>query len=175
MATQLLAWTGHAPLVAERRRTRGVGEAIRWSRLPFCRTPRSAASSVRMDNRTIFGILRGPMHELAIAQSALQQVLREAERAGACRVTRIVLRIGALSGVETDSLRFAFDALLPASVAAAGASIDLELVPALARCRDCSHEFEPATGTLFECPRCRAFGAELRSGRELDLVRIDCS
>ncbi len=114
------------------------------------------------------------MHELAIAQSALQQVLREAERAGARRVSRIVLRIGALSGVETESLRFAFDALLPAS-AAAGAQLELESVPALARCRACGHEFAPATGTLFECPRCRAFGAELRQGRELDLVRIDCN
>lgn len=114
------------------------------------------------------------MHELAIAQSALQQVLREAERAGAGQVSRIVLRVGALSGVETDALRFAFDALLPASPAA-GAQLEIELVPALARCRDCGHDFAPASDTLFECPRCRAFGAELRSGRELDLVRIDCA
>ncbi len=114
------------------------------------------------------------MHELAIAQSALQQVLREAERAGARRVTRIALRIGALAGVEIDSLRFAFDAHLPASPAA-GAAIEFELVPALARCRDCGHEFAPAVDTLFECPRCRTFGAELRHGRELDLVRIDCN
>jgi hydrogenase nickel incorporation protein HypA/HybF len=114
------------------------------------------------------------MHELAIAQSALQQVLREAERAGARRVTRIVLRIGSLSGVETEALRFAFDALLPTSPAAA-ATVVLETVPALAGCRECGHEFAPAVDTLFECPRCHAFAAELRHGRELDLVRIDCN
>ncbi len=131
-------------------------------------------SSVRLDNRVVFGILPGPMHELAIAQSALQQVLREAERAGASRVTRIVLRIGALSGVETEALRCAFDALLPTSPAA-GARLELQAVAALARCRGCGHDFEPVTGTLFECPRCRAFGAELRQGREMDLVSIDCT
>ena len=115
------------------------------------------------------------MHELAIAQSALQLVLREAERAGARRIERIVLRIGALSGVETEALRFAFATLLPTTPAASAAALDIETVAALARCRDCGHEFAPATGTLFECPRCRAFGAELRHGREMDLVRIDCT
>ena len=131
-------------------------------------------SPVWLDNEPDFRILPPPMHELAIAQSALQQVLREAERAGASRVTRIVLRIGALSGVETEALRFAFDALLPATTAA-GALVEIEPVAALARCRDCGHEFAPDTGALFECPRCRAYGAALRQGREMDLVRFECT
>ena len=114
------------------------------------------------------------MHELGIAQAALKHVLAQAERAGAQHVDCIVLRIGELSGVDPESLRFAFEAILPTS-AAAGARLELESIPALARCRSCNHEFTPARESLFECPLCRAFGAEVLHGRELDLVRIDCT
>lgn len=114
------------------------------------------------------------MHELGIAQAALQHVLAQAQGAGAQRVDTILLRIGALSGVDPEALRFAFEAILPTS-AAAGARLELETVPALARCRSCGLDYAPGSAALFECPHCRAFGAELLQGRELDLVRIDCT
>lgn len=112
------------------------------------------------------------MHELGIAQAALKHVLTQAERAGAKRVDCIVLRLGALAGVDPEALRFAFDAILPSS-AAAGARVELEPVAAVAKCRNCGHNYTPETETLFECPHCHGFGAELVQGRELDLVRID--
>ena len=112
------------------------------------------------------------MHELGIAQAALQHVLAQAERAGAARVGRIVLRIGELSGVDPDSLRFAFEAILPTS-AAADAQLEIEAITAVARCRSCNLEYSPGPTALFECPHCRALGADILHGRELDLVRID--
>ena len=63
------------------------------------------------------------MHELSIMQSALNQALREARRAGAARVHQIRLRIGVLSGVVPDALQFAFEALTPGT-AAEGAAAD---------------------------------------------------
>ena len=114
------------------------------------------------------------MHELGIAQAALKHVLAQAERAGAKRVDCIVLRIGPFSGVDPEALRFAFEAILPTS-AAAGARLVFESAPALARCRSYGHEYSPAAESLFECPHCHAYGAELLQGRELDLVRLDCT
>ncbi len=114
------------------------------------------------------------MHELAIAQSALKHVLLEAARARAARVDRIVLRIGPLSGVDPEALRFAFAALLP-TTAAAGATVELETPPAAAHCPACGHHFAPTAAALLECPQCHALGASLVGGRELDLVSIDCS
>jgi hypothetical protein len=52
---------------------------------------------------------KSPMHELGIMSSAMESVLQQAHARGAQRVHRIVLRIGALAGVEPESLRFAFD------------------------------------------------------------------
>ncbi len=114
------------------------------------------------------------MHELGIAQAALNHVLTQAKRTGAQSIDTIVLRIGALSGVDPEALRFAFEAILPTS-AAAGARVELESVAAVAKCRSCGHDYSPENETLFECPHCHSFGAELLQGRELDLVRIDCT
>jgi hydrogenase nickel incorporation protein HypA/HybF len=115
-----------------------------------------------------------PMHELGIAEAALRQVAAQAREAGATHVHRIVLRIGTLSGVDPDALRFAMEVVLPESPAA-GATFEIEIVPARARCQSCASEFVPADGFLFECPHCHALGATILQGKELDLVSLEIS
>jgi hydrogenase nickel incorporation protein HypA/HybF len=65
------------------------------------------------------------MHEAGLMQSALELAGGHARRAGAVAIRRVVLRVGALSGVEPDALRFAFEALAPGTPAA-GATLELE-------------------------------------------------
>ncbi len=114
------------------------------------------------------------MHEVGIAQAALDQALEQAQRAGAVRIHRIVLRVGTLSGVEPTALEFAMQTLLPGSIAD-GAGLEIEPVPALARCRSCSHEYSPSDGLLFECPHCGALASTVLRGRELELARLEIS
>ena len=52
------------------------------------------------------------MHEMGIANCILNTVHKEAALRPGMRVTRVGLRLGALSGVDTESLRFCFDALV---------------------------------------------------------------
>jgi hydrogenase nickel incorporation protein HypA/HybF len=112
------------------------------------------------------------MHEAGIMQSALDAIRRQAVAHGATRVSKIVLRIGALAGVDADALRFAYEALAPGGVAD-GAALEIESVPARAFCADCRSEFAAGPGFIFECPRCRAFSGDIRAGRELDIVRLE--
>lgn len=106
-------------------------------------------------------------------ESALQIVLRHAAEQHAQQVTRIVLRIGALAGVEPQALRFAFDAVTHATIAD-GATLDIESVAAAVYCPACTREFEAAAGSfIFECPVCGALCGEVRRGRELELSRIE--
>jgi hydrogenase nickel incorporation protein HypA/HybF len=65
------------------------------------------------------------MHEAGLMQSALDLAADHARRAGAGNIRRVVLRVGALSGVEPDALRFAFEAMAPGTPAA-GAVLELE-------------------------------------------------
>ena len=48
------------------------------------------------------------MHELSICQALLDQVENVARDHGARRVSRVALRIGALSGIEPELLEHAF-------------------------------------------------------------------
>ena len=111
------------------------------------------------------------MHELAIMDSALNLALDQAEKAGANRVNLIRLRIGALSGVVPDALRFAFDTLIPGTIAE-GAKLDIEAVPARFWCPDCSSEFESAD-FFSDCPVCRRPSGDLRAGREMLLTSME--
>ncbi len=105
-------------------------------------------------------------------ESALAAVSQQVVANDATQVTRIVLRVGRLSGVDVDALRFAFDALSPGTPAA-DAVLEIQSVPARAHCAQCDAEFAADAGFILTCPRCRAFSSDIRAGRELDIVRLD--
>jgi hydrogenase nickel incorporation protein HypA/HybF len=112
------------------------------------------------------------MHELGIAESALRLALAKARDERATRVTRIEIRVGALSGVDQEALRFAFTAILPGTPAE-GAELQIDPVPAVAHCPDCRQDFTVQENFFLECPKCGRANATIRQGRELDLVRLE--
>jgi hydrogenase nickel incorporation protein HypA/HybF len=112
------------------------------------------------------------MHEVGIMESALEAIRHQAVKHGATRVSRIVLRIGALAGVDPDALRFAYEALAPSSIAA-GAELEIESVPARARCAACGTEFGVDRGFIFRCPQCGEYSGDIRAGRELGIARLE--
>jgi len=114
------------------------------------------------------------MHEAGIMESTLALAAAKARDQGATRIHRIVLRIGALSGVEPEALRFAFDAMAK-QTPAAGAVLDIETVPACGRCEECYLEFEVTSGFIFTCPKCGRISGDLNQGRELELARLEIS
>lgn len=103
-------------------------------------------------------------------QSVLEEAGRQAGARGCTVIHLIRLRVGALSGVVPEALEFAFEALKTGTPAAAG-RLEIERVPARARCRVCAQEFEledPAQ----PCPACAAWDTVLVQGRELELARL---
>jgi hydrogenase nickel incorporation protein HypA/HybF len=114
------------------------------------------------------------MHEVGIMESALALVAEQARERRASRVERVVLRIGTLSGVEMEALRFAFDVVSRGTVAE-GATLEVEAVSAASYCPACRREFEIAAGFIFVCPSCGELCGEVRRGRELELSRIELS
>ena len=52
------------------------------------------------------------MHEMGIASSILDAVRKEAALRPGMRVAKVGVRLGELGGVDTESLRFCFDALV---------------------------------------------------------------
>ena len=113
------------------------------------------------------------MHELSIMTEALRMATDTAQSAGASRVRKLRLRIGSLSGVVPDALRFAFDVVCHGTMAE-GATLEIEAVPAACWCATCQAEFE-CVDFFNECPRCHDVSGELRRGRELDIAAVETS
>ena len=110
------------------------------------------------------------MHEFSLMKNLLDVVARTAEREGGGPVRTIHLRIGELSGVNESSLRFAFDVLSKGTVAEDG-TLEYEIVPLAARCRNCGEEFKPRD-LVFFCPSCGGAEIEVETGREMEVDYI---
>ncbi len=111
------------------------------------------------------------MHELSIAQSIADAAREHAARNGARRVLRIGVRVGEISGVAADALRFCFEMTVK-HTDLDGAVLDLEPVPVGYRCASCAHEFHPVE-FLGECPACGTSGASMVAGDELGMSFLE--
>jgi hydrogenase nickel incorporation protein HypA/HybF len=107
------------------------------------------------------------MHEVALAASLVDLAVEEARAAGATRVTRLTLEIGALSHVDPQALRFAFDAAT-AGTLVAGADLAIEEPPGTAWCMDCSKAVEIARRGD-PCPVCAGSMLLVQGGEEMRL------
>jgi hydrogenase nickel incorporation protein HypA/HybF len=105
------------------------------------------------------------MHELALTQSIVEMVLDRAQDEGMQIVTRVVLEVGTAAGVDSEALRFCFDAVTR-DTPAQGADLAIDAISLRAVCRSCGEEFEPDS-LIADCPRCHAFAPKFISGQEL--------
>ena len=112
------------------------------------------------------------MHELSIVEAVIEQVRKEVDRSGATgAVIRIELSIGRLSGVNPDSIRFAFEMLSP-ETALAGAELVIAEPKAICSCRACGAQTEIDDLTA-ACPKCSSAEVSITGGRELLLESIE--
>ncbi len=108
------------------------------------------------------------MHELSLMTNLLDSAVAAG---GGAPIHALRVRVGPLSGVVVDSLRFAFEALSPGTVAE-GARLDIEETALSFHCLKCAADYETPLGS-YECPACGAADGELRGGHELELVSIE--
>jgi hydrogenase nickel incorporation protein HypA/HybF len=111
------------------------------------------------------------MHEMSVAQNVIDIVRQHVPPADEPRVSAVRVRLGGLSGVVADSLEFCFGAMV-AGTLLAHACLEIEHVPTVCECRDCSTRFEPESW-LFRCPSCASGRVRLVSGRDLQVVHVE--
>lgn len=114
------------------------------------------------------------MHELSIACSILEIV--EEEIKSRCngslrgRVPSLTVRIGSLSGVNSEALSFAWDVARERGPFPE-ADLQIERVEAEAVCLECGVTFCLEDGTI-DCPQCGPAPFDLKGGRELEVRQI---
>jgi hydrogenase nickel incorporation protein HypA/HybF len=111
------------------------------------------------------------MHELSIASAIIETLNNEMQSRGLSSIKRVGLRIGALSNVDSEALRFGFETSI-VGTPLAGCELEIECLPIKAICRKCGLSFE-ANDFIFICPNCESGDNEVTQGQELDIAYLE--
>lgn len=110
------------------------------------------------------------MHELSIALSMIEQVERQAS-AQSGGVQSIQVKIGALSGVDVEALRFAWE-IARAGTPLAETQLKIEFVPLQVRCPRCGVTRVTEIYSI-ACQDCPDAEQEIVAGKELELISLE--
>jgi hydrogenase nickel incorporation protein HypA/HybF len=108
------------------------------------------------------------MHELSVASAVLNTAVKHADGR---RVKHVCVQAGALRQVVPESLRFYWQ-IVARDTDCEGATLDLQEIEALLRCRGCAREWSPDL-PVFRCPKCGGSDVEIAAGEELSVDYIE--
>ncbi|MGI9205665.1 MAG: hydrogenase maturation nickel metallochaperone HypA [Woeseiaceae bacterium] len=111
------------------------------------------------------------MHELSICYAMLDEVDRIASENQASGVSSITVRIGPLSGVESELLQRAYP-LAAAGTIAEPARLVIEQADIVVKCSICGAESKVLPNRLL-CGSCGDFRTHVVSGDEMILQRVE--
>ncbi len=111
------------------------------------------------------------MHEYSIVQALLTQCEEIAQENEAESVTRIVVKIGRLSGVEPHLLEIAFNTFKEKTVCE-GAEFVMNVQPLVIECRHCGAVTE-LKEIYYKCPECDSLEVRVIDGEEMFLMSLE--
>jgi len=110
------------------------------------------------------------MHELSIAENMLEIIESYRTERGFTRCNSLTVRIGLLSAVDEQALRFAFEALAEGGPHE-GVVLEVEKTYPQACC-SCGCSFQ-VNDLFYSCPQCGSPRAELTGGDDLYIVQME--
>lgn len=111
------------------------------------------------------------MHEMSLAEGVVQ-IVEDTARANDAQAVRAVwLELGALSHVELEALRFAFDVVKRGTVAG-DARLEVIKTPGRAWCMPCGESVGLAQ-LGDPCPRCGSHQLQVTQGDEMRVKEIE--
>ncbi len=114
------------------------------------------------------------MHEASIAEALINTAEEEVRNSGSrkgAKIRNITIKVGPLSGVSVDALRFAFE-MLKKGTRLEQAELRVEQTHATCICRDCGKK-SIAKDLLQGCPLCHGYDIRLEGGDELLIESIE--
>jgi hydrogenase nickel incorporation protein HypA/HybF len=111
------------------------------------------------------------MHEMALCESVIEIIEREAQRQRFSAVRAVWLEIGVLSHAEPDAMRFCFDAVSRGTLAAA-ARFEIIAVPGEAWCLACARTV-PLAQRDQPCTHCGGHQLQVTAGDELRVKELE--
>lgn len=111
------------------------------------------------------------MHEMALCMDMIRLIEDQACRRAFRRVRRVRLEVGALAGIEVESLRFGF-AAAARDTPAENAVLEIDQPPGRACCLDCNAVMEVRSREE-PCPCCGSWRLRVRGGVELRVLELE--
>jgi len=115
------------------------------------------------------------MHEVGIASAILEAGHEETARRPGARLVGIGIRVGVLSGVHVEALRFAFECIT-AETDDEKVVLTTEKCPRVNCCESCGRESSSPAASPFTdapCPHCNSTQTRFVSGDQLDIAYIE--
>jgi len=111
------------------------------------------------------------MHEYSIVQALLEQCENLAKEHHAQKITKVVTKIGKLSGVEPHLLEVAFETFKEKTVCD-GAEFVMNLQDLILHCNDCKRESEQHE-IRYQCKYCHGTNVSVVDGEEMYLMSLE--
>jgi hydrogenase nickel incorporation protein HypA/HybF len=108
---------------------------------------------------------------MSLMEGVLELIEDSARAEGFQQVKKVVLRIGRLSGVEPEAMKFCFDAIMTGTPAE-GAELEIIDVPGAGFCPDCERTVELET-RFDPCPHCGRVQLPVTAGTEMRVEALD--
>ena len=111
------------------------------------------------------------MHEYSIVQALLNQCEEHASKHNASKITKVVTKIGVLSGVEPDLLQTAFDTFKEGTICN-GCEFVMNIQKVVLYCNDCKSDIE-IDDLVMACPKCGGLNTNMVDGEDMYLMSLE--
>lgn len=111
------------------------------------------------------------MHEYSVVQALLEQIEIIADENDAKQVTKVVVKIGVMSGVEPHLLEIAFNTFKEKTICD-GAEFVMNIQPVTIICLDCNMHSELEV-MHYRCPQCESLNIKIVDGEEMYLMTLE--
>jgi hydrogenase nickel incorporation protein HypA/HybF len=110
------------------------------------------------------------MHELHLAEDVVRKIQEKAKAEGLEKVSSAKIGLGQSRFTHLEELQELIAAVAK-DTAAAGAKVEIEIIPVKTACAKCGKEFNPEKMRL-DCPHCGSTDIRMASGNELIVKEI---
>ena len=111
------------------------------------------------------------MHEYSIIQALMDQVETIADENSAEKVTKVILKIGVMSGVEPHLLEVAYNTFKEKTICEE-AELVMNIQPLSIRCGQCQEQSE-LKAIEYCCPKCSSLEVDVLDGEDMYLMSLE--
>ncbi len=111
------------------------------------------------------------MHEYSVVQALLKQIEDVAKENDASKVTKIVVKIGVMSGVEAHLLEIAFNTFKEKTICD-GAEFVMNIQPLTIECQECK-SVSKLEKIHYCCQKCESINVRVVDGEDMFLMSLE--